>query len=177
MKQDLTLAARAARLCSLALLAASPALQAHVTLEQPEAKAGSSYKAVLRVGHGCAGSPTTQITVQLPDGLRGAKPMPKPGWTLSLRKAALAQPYDSHGKTVTEDVVELSWTAQGEANYLQDGWYDEFVLRGQLPQRQGPLWFKVRQRCVQGEWDWAELPVSGDSTQGLKAPAVRLMLR
>ena len=53
---------------------------------------------------------------------------------------------------------------------------DEFILRGSLPAQPGPLWFKVRQACVKGEWNWAELPAEGASTLGLKAPAVRLML-
>lgn len=164
-------------LSTLAMLGASGAAQAHVTLEQPEAIAGTPYKAVLRVGHGCEGSATTRITVSLPAGLRGAKPMPKAGWTLALKREKLAKPYESHGRAVTEDVVELSWTAQNEAAYLQDEWYDEFVLRASLPDTPGAIWFKVRQSCVKGEWNWAELPASGDSTQGLKAPAVRLMLR
>lgn len=163
---------------SLFLLAAalSTAAQAHVTLEQPEAVAGTPYKAVLRVGHGCDGSPTTRITATLPAGFRGAKPMPKAGWTLDVKREKLAKPYDSHGRAVLEDVVEVSWTANSEDAYLQDGWYDEFIVRGSLPQQAGPLWFKVRQSCVKGEWQWADLPADGVSTQGLKAPAVRLML-
>ncbi|MDT9001402.1 YcnI family protein [Paucibacter sp. APW11] len=151
--------------------------QAHVTLEQGEAIAGSPYKAVFKVGHGCDGSATTRISVQLPAGFRGAKPQPKPGWTLAIRKDKLTTPYESHGKTISEDVVELVWTASSEASYLQDAWYDEFVLRGSLPETPGPLWFKVRQSCQQGEWFWAEQPASGSSTKGLKAPAVLLMLK
>ena len=150
---------------------------AHVSLEQGEALAGSPYKAVLRVGHGCDGAPTTQITVTLPEGFRGAKPQPKEGWTLAIRKQALAQPYESHGRTFREDVTEVSWTARDAAHALQDGWYEEFVLRGRLPDAVGPVWFKVHQRCSQGEWHWAEVPSSGTSTAGLKAPAVRLLLR
>jgi uncharacterized protein YcnI len=48
--------------CHVPLLAGSLAIGfaipagAHVTLEQPQAAAGSSYKAVLRVGHACAGA-------------------------------------------------------------------------------------------------------------------------
>ena len=81
------------------LVCAASAAHAHVTLEQPKAAAGSSYKAVFRIGHGCAGSATHTVNVALPAGFRGAKPMPKPGWTLTVRKAALAQPYESHGRT------------------------------------------------------------------------------
>ncbi len=163
-------------LAALVLLTGTQA-RAHVSLEQGEAIAGSSYKAVLRIGHGCDGAPTTQVTVTLPEGLRGAKPQPKEGWTLAIRKQALAQPYDSHGKTIREDVTEIRWTARDEAHFLQDGWYEEFVLRGGLPDTTGPIWFKVHQRCTQGEWHWAEIPASGGSASGLKAPAVRLMLK
>ncbi|MDM4766212.1 YcnI family protein [Pelomonas sp. SE-A7] len=156
-----------------ALLLAGSA-QAHVTLEQREAEAGTPYKAVLRVGHGCDGSATRKLTVLLPEGFKGAKPMPKAGWTLSLRMARLKEPYESHGKSVTEGLAEVSWTANTEADWLQDAWYDEFVVRGTLPGQPGPLWFKVRQDCVQGAWDWSELPAEGMSTSGLKAPAVLL---
>lgn len=160
-------------ICSL-LIAGSA--EAHITLDQREAEAGSIYKAVLKVGHGCEGSPTKQITVQLPPGFKGAKPVPKAGWTLKLRMEKLAQPYESHGKAVTEGLAEVSWTANSEADWLQDAWYDEFVVRGTLPEQAGPLWFKVRQTCAQGEWNWAEVPAEGLSTRGLKAPAALLQV-
>jgi uncharacterized protein YcnI len=163
------------RLIALALLAAGAA-HAHIVLDQAEAPAGSAYRAALRVGHGCAGSATTAIHVQLPAGLRGAKPQPKPGWTLAVKKAALVKPYESHGRRISEDVVEISWTAQGEANYLQNDWFDEFVLRGSLPEQAGPLWFKITQRCVKGETAWAEIPAEGSDIRGLKAPAALLQV-
>jgi len=151
--------------------------QAHVTLEQAEALVDTPYKAVLRVGHGCDGQATTALTVQIPAGFKGAKPMPKPGWTLSIRKEKLSEPYESHGRRISEDVVEIRWTAQSPESALPDAWYDEFVLRGGTPSTPGPLWFKVRQQCEHGEWNWAELPASGTLTRGLKAPAVLLMLK
>ncbi len=150
------------------------AAQAHVTLEVPQAAAGSGYKAVLRVGHGCEGTATHTLSVRLPAGFRGAKPMPKPGWTISITRAPLAEPYESHGRKVTDDVVEISWKADSRERWLPDAHYDEFVLRGQAPDTPGPAWFKVRQLCEKGEWNWAEVPASGTSTQGLKAPAVLL---
>ena len=39
---------------------------AHITLLNREAAIGSSYKAVFVVSHGCAGSATTEIRVQIP---------------------------------------------------------------------------------------------------------------
>ena len=56
MKTILTLAA---------LLGLAATTYAHVTLEQPQAEAGIPYKAVLRIGHGCEGSPTRAVSTHL----------------------------------------------------------------------------------------------------------------
>lgn len=160
-------------LSALTLLGAARA-QAHVTLEEPQALAGAGYKALLRVGHGCEGTATHTLVVRISAGFRGAKPMPKAGWALTIEQAPLAQPYESHGRKVSEDVVQITWRATSKESFLADAHYDEFVLRGQAPQTPGPLWFQVRQLCEKGEWNWADIPASGTSTRGLKAPAVLL---
>ncbi len=162
---------------SLLLAGTAGLASAHVGLAQPQAAAGSAYTATLRVGHGCDGSPTHTVIVHVPAGLRGAKPMPKPGWVLTVRRAPLAQPDDSHGRSITEDVVEVRWQAGSREAWLDDAWFDEFSLRGQLPAQAGPLWLRVQQLCERGQLDWAELPASGTSTQGLKAPAVLLQVQ
>ena len=156
----------------VALIAGSAS--AHITLEQPKAPAGGTVKAVLRVGHGCDGSATHTLRVSIPAGFRGAKPMPKAGWSLDIRKATLAQPYDSHGRQVVDDVVEVVWKAGSRDTWLADAHYDEFVVRGQLPDKPGALWFKVQQLCERGELNWADVPATGTSTKGLKSPAVLL---
>ena len=70
-------------LAVLLTLAASPATLAHVSLEQGTAAVGAIYRANFRVPHGCEGHATTiRITVQLPEGVTGARPMPKAGWSL-----------------------------------------------------------------------------------------------
>jgi periplasmic copper chaperone A len=155
-------------------LAAASLASAHVVLEEPVALAGSSYRASFRVGHGCDGSPTTGIRVFVPTGVQGAKPMPKAGWTLTTRRAPLPQPYQSHGKTIVEDVVEISWVASSPEQALPDDWYEEFVLRATLPAQAGPLWFRVLQTCANGQLDWAQVPAQGTTTKGLKAPAALL---
>ncbi len=146
----------------------------HVVLADQAALAGTSYRATLRVGHGCEGSPVTALRVTIPAGFVGAKPMPKAGWVLSTRVGKLDQPYDDHGKQVTEGLLEVSWTASSKDSWLQDAWYDEFVLRGNLPRQAGPMWFKVLQTCEKGSIDWAEVPASGASAKGLKSPAALL---
>jgi periplasmic copper chaperone A len=151
---------------------------AHVTLEQASVETNAITKATLRVGHGCEGLPTQALRVQIPEGFAGTKPMPKAGWTLSVQRAKLAKPYDNHGKQITEDVTEVTWTANAREAYVADEQYDEFVLRGKAPSAAGPLWFKVTQLCKEGDKigqnPWVEVPVSGISTKGIKFPAALL---
>lgn len=164
-------------IAACALFTVAGASFAHVVLAEPAALAGTSYRATLRVGHGCDGSPVTALRVTLPTGFMGAKPMPKAGWVLAVTSAKLAKPYDSHGKTITDDVTEITWTAASKDSWLPDAYYDEFVLRGGLPHAAGPAWFKVLQTCEKGSIDWAEIPAEGRSTKGLKYPAALLEIK
>jgi len=147
---------------------------AHITLIEPQAVAGSYYKATLRVSHGCNGSATTGIAVQVPTGFQGAKPQPKAGWVITTRKAKLVQAYSSHGKTVTDDVAELRWMASSKEAALPDDQFEEFAFMGRVPDLAGPMWIKILQVCESGQNDWSEIPVSGTSTNGLKLPAALL---
>ena len=161
-------------LCASTLALFNTTAQAHIVLQDGAAAASSSYRATLRVGHGCDGEPTSALRVLVPAGFNGAQPMPKPGWTLRTVIGPLPQPYESHGKKYTEGVLEISWTANSPDNALPDAHYDEFVLRGTTPAKAGPLWFKVVQTCTKGANDWVEAPASGTSTKGLKMPAALL---
>lgn len=159
---------------ALALL--GQAAQAHVTLEYPVATAGQSYKATFRIGHGCGASPTQVVEVDIPAGVRGAKPMPKPGWTLEVAREKLAQPYTSYGRGVTEDTTRIRWIAKTDTDMLPTSHYDEFVLVGTLPRQQGKLYWPVRQLCPQGQLDWTEVPALGQKWSDLKSPAAELEL-
>lgn len=159
---------------AVAFWAGASSAFSHVSLAETSAPAGSTYRATLRIGHGCGVSPTTAIKVILPDGFKGAKPMPKSGWTLTVLKTKLAQPYDNHGTPVAEDVSEVSWTASAPEFWLPDAHYDEFVVRGGLPAQAGALWFKVLQTCEAGRNEWTEIPASGTNTHALTSPAALL---
>jgi len=159
---------------TVGLLLLSNLAQAHVVLQDPAAAAGSSYRAALRVGHGCGNEATTVLRVLIPAGFNAAQPMPKPGWTLGTQTGPLAQPFTLHGTTFTEGVASITWTANSAQDALPSAYYDEFVLRGMTPKQPGPLWFKVQQQCANGRLDWNEVPSSGTSTQGLASPAALL---
>lgn len=159
---------------ALAAALCAAASSAHVVLEYQVAPAGTSYKATFKVGHGCGASPTRQIAVSIPAGVRGAKPMPKPGWTLDVVREKLAQPYSNHGRAVTEDVTRITWTARTREDMLPNNHYDEFVLVAQLPEQAGALWWPVQQVCEEGRQDWTEVPRAGQSAAELKSPAALL---
>ncbi|MGV8953217.1 MAG: YcnI family protein [Cypionkella sp.] len=162
------------KLLTGAVLAAlsTTAAFAHITLETPEAPAGSTYKAVLRVPHGCSGSATTAIKVQIPEGFFNVKPMPKAGWTLATTKGAYAKGYDLYGAQVSEGVKEITWSGGN----LPDEFYDEFVFRGLLAGAVSgtPVYFPVVQSCGSGEEAWIEIPVDGQPEPELPAPGLKI---
>jgi len=155
-------------------LAATPAF-AHATLETPQALVGASYKAVLRVSHGCGSSPTIRVRVRIPEGFVGVKPMPKPGWTLETTRAPYAKAYATPHANLTEGVREISWSG----GRLPSEWYDEFVFTGTIAGDLAPgstLYFPAVQDCETGAERWIEIPAEGASAHDLKAPAPGLLL-
>lgn len=126
------------------LLAASA--HAHVTLEQKTGTAGRFQKLTFKVGHGCDGSATREITVTMPEGVKGPHPMPKQGWSISLTPTS------------------VTWSG----GPLPDEYYDEFVMQVKLPDAPGMRYFKVQQTCVKGASAWDE------TTPGGKNPAPAL---
>lgn len=149
-----------AALCVLAVTS-----HAHVWLEQRSAPAGSSYKATLRISHGCDGSATTLVRVFVPDSMRAAKPMPKAGWTLAAPRVPLAQAYELHGKRIADDVREITW----RGGPLPNDWVDEFSFVATLPSTPGPLAIRVLQECESGRIEWFDTASPGEKAPRLPA--------
>mgnify|MGYP000591963634 CR=1 FL=1 len=148
---------------------------AHVVLDKSEARIGRSYKAVLAVPHGCDGSATVRLTVQVPEGLVAIKPMPKPGWTIEIKKGAYARAYDfMHGIKLSEGVKEISWSGR-----LEDSFYDEFTFTGFVADtfKGGEvLAIPAIQDCEKGTTKWVEMAAPGQDPHALKYPAPLLRL-
>lgn len=154
--------------------AASSAV-AHVTLANPEAAQNSTYRAVLRVPHGCDGEATTAIRVQIPEGIIAVKPMPKAGWSVTTTRGAYANHYEDHGRKVSEGVREIVWSGGN----LSDEHFDEFVFSARIATDGGPakvVYFPTAQRCVKGEAAWVEIPSAQQSSRDLKKPAPALRI-
>lgn len=160
---------------ALAGLATAFPAAAHITLENKEAAAGTTVKFVLRVGHGCAGSPTTAVRVSIPEGLSNAKPRPKPGWELAVvtndeHTGTAGGGHDHHGAAVRE----IAWTG----GKLEDAHYDEFVFRAAIDKdAAAEIYVPIVQECEGGINRWIEIPAAGGSSDDLKfpAPSIRIL--
>jgi uncharacterized protein YcnI len=175
--------ARALAAAAIAALA-SPAA-AHVTLENREATIGAPYKAVFVVPHGCAGSPTIKLRVQIPEGVIAEAPAPKAGWNIETVKGKYDAEVDYRGTKISEGIKEVTWSG----GKLPDHTREEFVLNTFLTGALKPntmLYFPTVQECEQGVSRWIDIPVDGhqahdhmeahDDMHEGKSPAPGVML-
>ncbi|MCJ2134586.1 DUF1775 domain-containing protein [Methylobacterium sp. J-026] len=152
------------------------AAQAHAVLERKQASPGSSYRGVVQIMHGCSGKPTTRVSVTIPEGLIGAKPMPKPGWTVATTRGAYARTYTTHHGTASEGVTAITWSGGS----LPDDAVDEFTFLAQVADTFEPgatVYVPVQQDCTEGGYSWSEIPKAGQDAHDLKAaaPAFRIV--
>ena len=164
---------RLAALSAITCCAAVHSAFAHVTLEQAQATVGANYKAVLRVPHGCDGSPTVALRVRIPEGVIDVKPMPKSGWSLNLVKGKYSKTYSLFHAQLSEGVTEVDWSG----GKLPDEYYDEFVFQSFLAsdlEAGKTLYFPVVQECEKGVHRWIELPAEG-TTHSEPAPGLKLL--
>jgi uncharacterized protein YcnI len=155
---------------ALSVMGALPAM-AHISLETPTVKANSSYKAILRVPHGCDGKATVAIRVRLPEGVISVKPMPKPRWKIEKTQGEYAKAYEYYGEQKTSGVRELNWSG----GHLADDEYDEFVFRAYVTDTFKPgqvISFPVVQECDGGATTrWIEVPAAGKTDEDYEHPA------
>jgi uncharacterized protein YcnI len=163
----------AAAVLTAGALVAVPAARAHVTPSPARAAAGQTAIVGFTVGHGCEGSPTRQVSIQIPAGVTSARPRPKPGWRIAIKRGKLPEPVkDFAGNTVTTGVLEITWSG----GPLPDAYFDTFEVRLGMPDTPGKtLYFKTVQRCVKGVHRWIELPLKGADEPEEPAPAVVLV--
>jgi len=168
---SIILKATAVAFAGLALI---PALaRAHVVADPDEGAAAGYLRTAFRVTHGCKGSPTTAVTIRLPEGVVSAKPMPKPGWTIEIKTRPLDPPVDSgHGFKIREATSEVTW----RGGDLDNAQFDEFVLMLRLPDlplgKAGEtIYFPTVQVCEKGENAWTGIPAAGQKWHDLAEPA------
>lgn len=160
-----------ALLLALLALALTPALaHGHVGIEPAAAPAGSETTFTVTVPHGCAGSPTTELALKLPEAVRAAWPVPAPGWELESTPAGDQD--DQGGETAQRLDVVRWWDGD-----LPDGELGEFRIRLALPDEPGAvLAIPVVQTCAEGETRWIQVPAAGESAEDLAEPAPTITL-
>jgi periplasmic copper chaperone A len=135
----------------LALIAPAGA-GAHVTLQPSEAAAGDFTALDVRVPNERDDSGTTKVDVQFPPGFVFASYQPVPGWSVKVRMEKLGKPITSHGEKITEQVAQMTWTADSAGSAIQPGQFLDFPISVQIPGEAGEtLTFKALQTYENGE--------------------------
>ena len=152
---------------AITFLVAAPA-SAHVTVTPTETAAGAYSVLTFSVGHGCEGSPTNKITIQVPEGINTVTPTRQPFYDVKVTTEKLAEPVkDAHGNELTERDATIVYTAKTP---LPDGQRDAFEVSLQLPEKEGTLSFPTVQTCEKGETAWIEETPEG-ATEEPESPA------
>jgi uncharacterized protein YcnI len=136
---------------ALALAIAAPlAASAHVTAAPSSTAAGSYSVVSFSVPHGCSGSPTTKVTLNLPSSIVAATPTVNANWTIDKVKSG-------------DNVTAVTYTAKTP---LAADQRDVLALQVQLPKDAAgqTLAFPVLQECVTGSTNWNE-PMNADGTE------------
>jgi periplasmic copper chaperone A len=139
---------------------AAPPAGAHVLLEGKQAAVGSLYEAVFVVPHGCNGSATTKLRVQIPEGVIATEAKPASGWSVETVKGKYAGEYGYNGAKVSQGIKEVAWVG----GKLPDKTRAEFVIETYLTDGLKPnttLYFPVVQECETGVSRWIEIPPDG----------------
>jgi uncharacterized protein YcnI len=165
----------ATTLAGAALLALSAPLaaSAHVDVAPSSAAAGSYSLLTFSVGHGCDGSATTGLTIDIPESITSVTPTVNPGWDVAKIEVDRAAPAeDSHGDDAGTRVGQIQYTA---GTPLADGLRTTFELSLQIPEDAAvgdTLAFPVLQSCEVGETNWSETVVEGEAEPAHPAPTV-----
>ena len=157
-------------MAALAVLASPVAASAHVMFAIPGATAGAAYTGALRVTHGCGGSATTSLRVEIPEGVMGAKPQAKAGWVIQVERVPLKTPVAGEGgRMQTTRVSAITWTGT-----LPDEEFDDFAVQMKLPRSAGTIYFPATQICQAGRADWKDIPAAGQAWHDVAHPAPAL---
>lgn len=138
------------------LVLAMARANAHVSLSEPQALPSSRYTGHFRVGHGCSGSPTTALRIEIPAQVSGVKPQSLPGWTVSTERDGMR-------------IKAVVWTG----GILPSTEHGEFAIAMTLPAQGTRLLFPTMQTCQTGEEDWSEAPSASGKA---RRPAPVLMV-
>ncbi len=146
---------------TLLALAAPTAASAHVSASASSSAPGAYTVVTLSVPHGCEGSPTQVVTIDIPESVPSVTPTINPLWTVEKVMVPLDEPVEStYGEPLTERVGQIVYTST--TGGLEDGFRDVFALSLQLPQGEegDAVEFRTTQTCTEGTavWEGEDVP-------------------
>ncbi|MFH8250905.1 DUF1775 domain-containing protein [Microbacterium sp. B2969] len=139
-------------------LAAPLAASAHVHVDPATAPAGASQTLTFSFSHGCDGSPTTALVIDIPDGVATTTPVVQGGWTIQRELGADEQPTRV---TFTSDAPVESGLQASVA----------LVVAFSKDAANSTAAFPVTQECVDGSTAWTQIAAAGEDPESLDAPA------
>lgn len=131
------------------VLAAPIAASAHVHAEPTSTEPGARADIAFAIGHGCDGSPTTAVEIEVPAEIAAVGLIANPGWDVAIDTA--------------DGLRTVVFTADEP---LPDGVRDTLELSATLPDdaEDGTvLAFPTRQLCEAGESAWTDADQSSDT--------------
>ncbi|MBE1875658.1 YcnI family protein [Myceligenerans pegani] len=157
------------------VVAGTTTASAHVGVTPSTTAAGAYSLLTFGVPHGCDGSATETVSIQMPEQIITVTPSVNPNWDVEKVMEELDEPIDDgHGGEYTERVAEVVYTAKTP---LPDDLRDAFELSLKLPEAVGEtLVFPAVQECEEGETAWVQVPEEGESADGLDYPAPSFVL-
>ena len=150
MKRAAGLVAAISTVAVLAL-GAAPAF-AHVDPDPLAMQAGTTATIAFGIEHGCSGSPTKSLEIQIPPDVTNVKPVEKAGWTA----------------VVAGDKVTIS------GGSLSADTKDHFDLSLTAPAAAGVVHFPVVQTCEAGVTRWIEIGEEGKPEPELPAATLKI---
>ncbi|HEX6601835.1 MAG TPA: YcnI family protein [Solirubrobacterales bacterium] len=133
-------------------LMAPTAADAHVTLQPSEAAAEDFVVLDVRVPNERDDAATTKVDVQFPPGFAFASYQPVPGWSVQVKTEKLDKPLSSHGEEITEQIDQMTWSADSDKAGVQPGQFLDFPISVQIPGEAGETHtFKALQTYDDGE--------------------------
>jgi uncharacterized protein YcnI len=173
MKLRTTLTATATLAAGALLAVAVPlSASAHIGVAPTSTAAGSSTVLTFALSHGCDGSATTAVAVDIPESITSVTPTVNPNWDVAKVAVNLDKPLDDgHGNAITTRIGQVVYTAKAP---LADGLRDTFALSLTLPEDAAgnTLAFPILQTCEAGSTAWDQVAADGEAEPENPAPSV-----
>ncbi|SHK78945.1 Uncharacterized protein YcnI [Pseudonocardia thermophila] len=159
------------------LVTAAPAF-AHVTAQPGTAEQGGYAVVTMRVPNESATAGTVKLEVSLPADtpFTSVRTTPIPGWTATLTTSPINPPVQVNGRTVTEAVTLVTFTAAPGTRIGPGEFLDFPISLGPMPTDRDSVSFPAKQTYDDGQvvaWD-EPIPADG-SEPAHPAPTVQLV--